>query len=259
MPKYKKKQILVTAEIADKNQFIVTLEGITEAKAGDYIVTGVDNEQWALKPQWFSLAYTHVEGNTYKRKPQVLTAHKIDEAEYTTTPNGPIRGDKGDYRVTGTEGEHWYVKPDIFAKTYEEVRKSMYELSNPHMLNKGHISNATGLQKAIDQIGMDAVIKSLGSGVALGYCDVHGHYAVPMRESTGDNELPIEGCTLCPPNLANGTSATEVELYIDLNPEQALGTNPHQKVMNVTEGKHGIEHVAPTVEPSSPSHIHYSK
>lgn len=256
MPKYRKKRILVTMEIAEKDQFIVTLEGITEAKAGDCIVTGVDNEQWAIKPEWFNLAYTHVSGNTYQRKPQVLTAHQIDEVEEIDTPNGPIRGDKGDYKVTGTKGEKWYVKPDIFDKTYEEVRKNMhYELIGS-MLNKGHIGAPTNLQNAIDQVGYDAVAKSLAiNGVAMGFCDVHGHYALPkgsVEHANGD--YPDVGCQLCPPNLANGTSATDMELYIDLDPSHNLGTNPQQKVSHIAEDVRGNHHIIPPTVPINENH-----
>lgn len=255
MAKYRKKALLVTAVRADIKQYVTTLEGITEANVGDYIVTGVDNEQWALKPKWFNLAYTHIEGDTYQRKPSVLTATQIQESETIKTPNGEIVGDKGDYKVTGTKGEQWYVKPDIFNKTYEEVKKSMYELANG-MLAVGHSGTPTGLQKAIDQIGKEAVMKSLGPNTALGYCDVHGHYAIPMRTATlgsGDGaiETEVSRCQLCPPNVANGTSATEMELVIDLDPLKNLGTNPQQKVTTYEQDVRGETTVVlPTVSPN---------
>lgn len=247
MPRYKKKALLVTVEKADIKQYITTLEGVTEAEVGDYIVTGVDNEQWALKPKWFKLAYNHIKGNIWQRKPTVLTAIQIDEPEVMPTPNGDIKGDKGDYKVTGTKGEQWYVKPDIFDKTYEKVGKSMlYELqNNTHMLNKGYTGEASSLQKAIDQIGVEAVMKSLGPNMALGYCDVHGHYPLPLMTSTPGTKAPEVGCKLCPPNLANGTNATEVELVINLDPDKNLGTNPQQKKTTYEEDVRGNVKVIP--------------
>jgi len=290
MPRYRKKALLVTVEKADIKQYITTLEGVTEAEVGDYIVTGVDNEQWALKPKWFKLAYTHVKDNVWQRKPQILTATQIDEPEITPSPNGDMKGDKGDYKVTGTKGEQWYVKPDIFDKTYEkvsddmkksmgeiavrncpihgrytydmfngtkedticpkcrEVKKGMYyELqNNERMLNKGHIGEASSLQKAIDQIGMEAVMKSLGPNMALGYCDVHGHYPLPAITSKPGEEAPKVGCVLCPPNLANGTNATVVELVINLDPDKNLGTNPQQKKTTYEEDVRGDVKVIPS-------------
>lgn len=205
MAKYRKKALIVTAHIADTHQYIATLEGITEAKVGDYIVTGVDNEQWAVRPKWFKDSYKHIADDKYQRIPQVLEAVQIHEEEYVKTPTGEIKGDKGDYKVTGTKGEQWFVKPDIFDKTYEKVR--------------GNSQMKSTLQKAIEEIGLDAVQKSLGHSLALAYCDVHGHYAHTHAEQPN--------CPTCPP--ANGTTATEVEHYISVNPLQALGTNPQQK------------------------------
>jgi hypothetical protein len=257
MAKYRKKALLVTAVKADIKQYITTLEGVTEAKVGDYIVTGVDNEQWALKPKWFNLAYTHIEGDTYQRKPSVLNATQIDESETVHTPNGEIKGDKGDYKVTGTKGEQWYVKPDIFDKTYEKVGKSMqYELQNStHSLTEGCIGEPSGLQKAIYQIGKEAVMKSLGPGVALGYCDIHGHYAMPQHTmDTPDGKAPPIGCSICPPNPANGTSASDMELIIDLDPMKNLGTNPQQKITSYEQDVRGkTEVVHPTISPNGSS------
>lgn len=121
MARYRKKAILVTADVSTFTQYIATLEGISTAHPGDMIVTGVDYEQWVIKPEWFHDSYEHIHGNVYRRLPQVLTAVQIHEQENTPAPTGNIRGDAEDWRITGTNGEHWYVKPDIFAKTYEKV------------------------------------------------------------------------------------------------------------------------------------------
>lgn len=77
------------------------------------------------------------------------------------------------------------------------------------------------LQKAIDQIGQDAVSKAIPVGTRIGLCDLHGAYMVNMA-----SEMI---CPICPPvPKANGTDATEVEHYIDMEPVQ--GTNPQQKL-----------------------------
>jgi hypothetical protein len=75
------------------------------------------------------------------------------------------------------------------------------------------------LQKTIDQIGKDAVSKSLShAGISIGFCDVHGHY-----NFTSNNI-----CPLCP--KANGDTATEVEHYINVREAVGMdGTNPQQK------------------------------
>jgi hypothetical protein len=118
MAKYRKKPILVGAQPARYTQFIATLEGISTANPGDMICEGVENEQWVVKPEWFFDSYEHVHGDIWRRKPQILTAVQITEREVSPAPTGDIVGSVGDWRITGKSGEHWYVKPDIFDKTY---------------------------------------------------------------------------------------------------------------------------------------------
>lgn len=77
------------------------------------------------------------------------------------------------------------------------------------------------LQKAIQEIGIDAVQKSItGAGMAMGFCDLHGHYAFTK----------VADCPVCP--SPNGTTATEVEHYIDIKDaiDPTSGHNPGQVV-----------------------------
>lgn len=211
MAKYRKKAIRVTAIRIDAPQYVTTLEGVSEGKPGDYLVTGIDNEQWFVIPENFHNSYTHIRGNIYERKPQILEAVQIDEPEIVSAPTGEIKGDKGDYKVTGTKGEQWFVKPDIFKKTYERVSKSM---------------EGNNLQKAIDQIGMMGVQKYLPKGMKLHPCDLHGHFLSHYSDSNPT-------CPLCIKHdpQAEGTTATEMELFIDL---RDAGIAP--RVPNSTRG-----------------------
>lgn len=43
------------------------------------------------------------------------------EAVYITTLEGVMKAEKGDFIIKGINGEFYPCKPDIFAKTYEEV------------------------------------------------------------------------------------------------------------------------------------------
>jgi len=202
--RYRKKALIVTAEPATQDQYLTTLEGVSTVHKGDMIVTGIDNEQWAIRPEWFHQAYTHIKGNQYRRKPQLLDAVQIHDIEYVSAPTGPIRGDPGDYKITGTKGEQWFCKPDIFDKTYERVSKSM--------------DTKSVLSKAIDDIGLLAVARYLPKGYKIYPCDLHGHF---LAHYSDKNPL----CPLCihaDPH-ANGTTATEIEHWIDLKD----GINPY--------------------------------
>lgn len=54
--KYRKKPV-VEAYQTDKEQIIHTLEGDMKADVGDYIITGVDGEQYPCKPNIFEKTY----------------------------------------------------------------------------------------------------------------------------------------------------------------------------------------------------------
>lgn len=62
--KYRKKPVVVEAYQTDKEMIIHTLEGDMKASVGDYIITGVNGEQYPCKPDIFEKTYEKVnEGN----------------------------------------------------------------------------------------------------------------------------------------------------------------------------------------------------
>lgn len=52
-------------------------------------------------------------------------------ALFVVTPEGPLKVNVGDWIVTGVKGEHYLVKSDIFAATYEP--EWMHEDPLPHV------------------------------------------------------------------------------------------------------------------------------
>ncbi len=61
MPKFRKKPVVIDAEIAVKEEVIHTLEGDITAQPGDYIITGVEGERYPCKPSVFKKTYKPVE------------------------------------------------------------------------------------------------------------------------------------------------------------------------------------------------------
>ena len=59
--KYRKKPVVVEAYQTDKEIIIHTLEGDMKANVGDYIITGVNGEQYPCKPDIFEKTYEAVE------------------------------------------------------------------------------------------------------------------------------------------------------------------------------------------------------
>ena len=58
--KYRKKPVVIEAYQTDVTLDIETLEGIMHASAGDYIITGVNGEQYPCKPNIFEKTYEEV-------------------------------------------------------------------------------------------------------------------------------------------------------------------------------------------------------
>ena len=51
--KYRKKPVVIEAYQTDKEMIIHTLEGDMKASVGDYIIIGVNGEQYPCKPDIF--------------------------------------------------------------------------------------------------------------------------------------------------------------------------------------------------------------
>ena len=61
------------------------------------------------------------------KKPVVVEAIVLEEDEIIQTLEGPLQGRKGDYLITGIQGEQYPCKSDIFHETYYEVTQDVYE------------------------------------------------------------------------------------------------------------------------------------
>ena len=61
MAKYRKKPIEIEAYQTDKELDIETLEGTMHASVGDWIITGVNGEQYPCKPDIFEKTYEPVD------------------------------------------------------------------------------------------------------------------------------------------------------------------------------------------------------
>ncbi len=61
----------------------------------------------------------------YRKKPIVVEAYQTDKEMVIHTLEGDMKADKGDYIITGVNGEQYPCKPDVFEKTYEIVGEDM--------------------------------------------------------------------------------------------------------------------------------------
>ena len=73
--KYRKKPVVVEAYKTDKEIVIHTLEGDMKASIGDYIITGINGEQYPCKPDIFEKTYEAITNTNY----DLIKAMSIDE------------------------------------------------------------------------------------------------------------------------------------------------------------------------------------
>lgn len=57
----------------------------------------------------------------YRKKPIEIDAFQTEQDMIIKTLEGEMRAQKGDWIITGVNGEQYPCKPDIFDKTYERV------------------------------------------------------------------------------------------------------------------------------------------
>nr|DAO35983.1 MAG TPA: PGDYG protein [Bacteriophage sp.] len=57
----------------------------------------------------------------FVKKPVVIEAYQTDKEMVIQTLEGPMQASVGDWIITGIRGEEYPCKPDVFARTYEEV------------------------------------------------------------------------------------------------------------------------------------------
>ena len=57
----------------------------------------------------------------YRKKPIEIDAFQTGQDMIIKTLEGDMKAQKGDWIITGVNGEQYPCKPDIFDKTYERV------------------------------------------------------------------------------------------------------------------------------------------
>ncbi len=61
----------------------------------------------------------------YRKRPVEVEAVQLTRVTYIHTLEGTMRGNVGDWLVTGTAGEQYPVRGDIFHEVYERVEEEV--------------------------------------------------------------------------------------------------------------------------------------
>ncbi len=57
----------------------------------------------------------------FRKKPVTIDAIRITRPMTVETLEGVMKGEPGDWLITGVKGEQYFCKDEIFRKTYEPV------------------------------------------------------------------------------------------------------------------------------------------
>lgn len=134
------KTAITRAVQLDRSVTIKTLEGTGTGDAGDYLVVGPKGEQYIVPRAKFESSYLRADGRpyvvptdgqanpadhgrvvSYQKQGSVKAELMTQSQEWKTTTGDIMRGEAGDYKITGADGSTWTIKPDIFKDTYAPV------------------------------------------------------------------------------------------------------------------------------------------
>lgn len=127
MPRFRKKPVIIEAFLLTRPVVIETLEGQMIGESGDRLITGVDGEQYPCPPDVFEQSYEPLGGCHFRKRPVIVEAVPLTRRVTIDTSKGQLVGEIGDWFITGTKGEHYPCKPDIFEQTYEPVDDKVQE------------------------------------------------------------------------------------------------------------------------------------
>jgi hypothetical protein len=121
-----KARILTEEDYHERNGIIKTLEGAVAFVPGDYLLRGVENEEWPVIQHHFHAGYERIaesdkEGFALYSTNEIRLACQVLEAFIVEIANGDVlRGKRGDYLVKSGE-KLWITDRAIFERTYEAV------------------------------------------------------------------------------------------------------------------------------------------
>ena len=121
-----KARVLTEEDYHKRNGVIKTLEGAVAFAPGDYLLRGVENEEWSVARHHFQETYKRIagpdkEGFALYYTNELRLARQVLETFMVEISNGNVlSGKRGDYLVKAGE-KIWITDRDIFERTYEAV------------------------------------------------------------------------------------------------------------------------------------------
>lgn len=111
---FRKIPVEISAYQVDRDCVILNAAGDLHAKTGDWIITGIEGEQYPCDDEIFRETYDYVDGDRFSKKPVQMDAQRAKERQTVMTLEGPTTAERGDWIITGVRGERWPVKHETF-------------------------------------------------------------------------------------------------------------------------------------------------
>lgn len=130
---FRKTALLKARELTEEDYkkrdgIIKTLEGVVAFMPGDYLMLGIDNEEWPMTHDNFHATYDRIsqfdeEGFALYRTNDIRQAYQVPEAFVVKRANGDVlNGKAGDYLVKYGD-KCWIADRNIFERSYEAVSR----------------------------------------------------------------------------------------------------------------------------------------
>src|SRR4051794_37876146 len=107
-----KRPVLHFFRIAEKDEFIITREGLVEARRGDAILTGVKGEIWPIQANKFLATYDILSNGQCRKKAIEVLAMQLDQPlQIAISERGNrLEGKRGDWLIQYAEVDFGIVE-----------------------------------------------------------------------------------------------------------------------------------------------------
>lgn len=121
--RYRQRPVEISAIRVESKTTVETLEGTEEASSGDWIITGINGEQWPISNSTFEKKYKPVRDKPgrFRKLPVDVEAAQMNSSFTIDTRWGTQKGKPGDWIVFTDTNDSYVCEQSIFSQSYEVI------------------------------------------------------------------------------------------------------------------------------------------
>lgn len=117
------KPVRIQAYKLISDELIETLEGLEQARAGDWVITGIRGEKYPIAEDRLFAKYKRISQNEFEKIPVQVRARQTDCSVDLPSSWGVMHADVADWIVTDLDtGDKRVVSGKLFEDLYEPVQ-----------------------------------------------------------------------------------------------------------------------------------------